>query len=243
MWNLVKHISSSNLQFLISLPTLFMWSAAVFSKREPARQRRRDLTHVIVLDFEATCWRGRRTKPQEIIEFPSVLVDLRSGSVVDEVQIFVRPVHHATLSAFCTKLTGIEQADVAGAPVFHDAVREYNGWLVRHGMTEKLLDGTAVIVTCGDWDLRTMLPAQCRLSRCRVPRYLRSWSNVKNLFKMHVATQRRRSCGCGMVAVLQYLDVELEGRHHSGIDDCRNIARIVLRLIDEVFGAVFEQRR
>jgi len=30
-----------------------------------------------------------------------------------------------------------------------------------------------------------------------------------------------------MVAMLNYLNLELEGRHHSGIDDAKNIARVV----------------
>lgn len=29
-----------------------------------------------------------------------------------------------------------------------------------------------------------------------------------------------------MVGMLEYLNIPLEGRHHSGIDDTRNIAKI-----------------
>ena len=33
-----------------------------------------------------------------------------------------------------------------------------------------------------------------------------------------------------MVGMLEYLGLQLEGRHHSGIDDSRNIARILAKL-------------
>ncbi len=34
---------------------------------------------LVVLDFEATCDDGKRIEPQEIIEFPSLLIDVARG--------------------------------------------------------------------------------------------------------------------------------------------------------------------
>merc|ERR1711988_1134748 len=49
-------------------------------------------SHIVVLDFEATCCDvSGRSYPNEIIEFPSVLLD-RSGKVLDEFQVYVKPV-------------------------------------------------------------------------------------------------------------------------------------------------------
>ena len=36
-----------------------------------------------------------------------------------------------------------------------------------------------------------------------------------------------------MTHMLELCGLELEGRHHSGIDDSRNLARIVLKQLDE----------
>lgn len=36
-----------------------------------------------------------------------------------------------------------------------------------------------------------------------------------------------------MVGMLEYLGIKLEGRHHSGIDDTKNIAKILLRIISD----------
>ena len=36
-----------------------------------------------------------------------------------------------------------------------------------------------------------------------------------------------------MVGMLQYLKLKLDGRHHSGIDDTRNIAKIMIKMIKD----------
>ena len=41
-------------------------------------------THAILLDLEATCSESGRFQPQEIIEFPSVLLSLDTLEPVDE---------------------------------------------------------------------------------------------------------------------------------------------------------------
>lgn len=85
-----------------------------------------------------------------------------------------------------------------------------------------------IFVTCGDWDLRTMLPAQLGLIGGRVPQHFRRWVNIKQTFSRVM----NGSKGKGMAAMLDSLGLPLEGRHHSGIDDCRNLVRIVKALAD-----------
>ena len=60
---------------------------------------------IVVLDFEATCQASGAPDPQEVIEFPSVLVSLRDRAVLDSFSSFVRPVHHPQLGEFCRELT------------------------------------------------------------------------------------------------------------------------------------------
>jgi len=185
---------------------------------------------VVVLDFEATCQEGEPPSPQEIIELPSVLVSLAERRIVDAHESFVRPVFHPTLSEFCTSLTSIRQEQVEGAPVFPDALETHQAWLASHGLLER--EGAFAFVTCGDWDLRSMLPRQCAASRIPIPQVYRRWINVKTIF-----TRTLKKRAGSMPEMLGALGLELEGRHHRGIDDCRNIARIVLAL--EARGASF----
>lgn len=184
---------------------------------------------VVVLDFEATCQPGAPPSPQEIIEFPSVLVSLRDRAVEDSFSSFVRPVHHPTLSEFCTELTSIRQQDVDAAPPFLDVLAAHRAWLEGHGLLAP--DGQArfAFVTCGDWDLQTMLPVQCAASGLPItalPPVYRRWINIKKVF----LDVLKKAKSFGMPAMLRALDLELVGTHHRGIDDCHNIARIALAL-------------
>lgn len=71
-----------------------------------------EFQYFVVIDFEATCDRDRNPHPQEIIEFPSVLVNSTTGQLEDCFQIYVRPTYNQHLSDFCKELTGIQQNQV-----------------------------------------------------------------------------------------------------------------------------------
>lgn len=195
--------------------------------------------YLVILDFEATCKPGAPPDPQEIIEFPSVLLSPGDNQVVDEFSSFVRPLHHPILSEFCTELTSIRQDEVDGAPPFLEVLAAHQAWLRGHGLLDEDGGGEArfALVTCGDWDLATMLPAQCAASDLPVtalPRAYRRWINIKKIF----GALKHREKGFGMPAMLRALGLPLLGRHHRGIDDCHNIARITLALA--ALGARFE---
>jgi ribA/ribD-fused uncharacterized protein len=221
------------------------------------------LTHLLVLDFEATRMDGDRSFKHEIIEFPAVLLKIERdqdesaregrysgaetsldvGNVagegspakarlvpVDEFRSFVRPTEVPTLSAFCTDLTSIMQAQVDDAPTLDAVFPRFERWLEGHGLwAEQVLP-----VTCGDWDLSKCLPAECRRKGLVAPRVLNRWCNVKTIFKEALGV---RKVG-GMTSMLRQLDLPLVGRHHLGIDDSRNIAAITAA-IAERSGADF----
>ena len=65
---------------------------------------------VCVLDFEATCDDKIQMNPQEIIEFPSVLLQYTDDKKLEKVskfQYYIKPEHNPKLTNFCTNLTGI----------------------------------------------------------------------------------------------------------------------------------------
>jgi len=198
------------------------------------------IDHLIVLDFEATCDDVSPPSPQEIIEFPSVLLSAHTFEVIAEFESFVRPVHHPVLTPFCRELTGIEQAHVDAAPPFSEVFAAHQAWLVQHGLPlVPAAEGLPyAFVTCGDWDLKTMLPGQlraCDQVPDEAPPPYRQWINIKHPFR---ATTKQKRGVTGMPHMLAKLGLELEGRHHRGIDDCRNIARLVRALA--AAGATFE---
>lgn len=188
--------------------------------------KKTDYKALVVLDFEATCDEENPPLPQEIIEFPSVLLDGETLDPIDEFESFVRPIHHPTLRPFCKELTGIEQKDVDAAPTFPNVLERHLEWLRSHDLPTEGDDLPYAIVTCGDWDLKTCLPTQLRACAIDfVPAPYRQWINVKVPFK------RWKRKPAGMKRMLETLGIELEGRHHRGIDDSRNIAKIVKALV------------
>lgn len=161
-----------------------------------------------------------------------VLVNAKTGLPMSEFRTYVRPVYNPRLTAFCTSLTGIRQEDVSGAPLWIDALQKGTGWL--HSTLSRFRMQRYAFVTCGDWDLQTMLPNQCDVTSATVPAGFKRWINIKHLF--HRTTGKPIQELLGMLHELQ---LPHEGRHHSGLDDCRNIAKILHALL--CGGAVVDE--
>ncbi|PPQ66024.1 hypothetical protein CVT26_010780 [Gymnopilus dilepis] len=189
------------------------------------------LRYLLVLDFEATCWESGTRTNQEIIEFPTLLYNIQERKVEATFHKYVKPVQDPTLSEFCTQLTGITQETVDAADTFPVVWNSFIEFLDQHGVLRE--PSSFSFLCCGDWDIKTMLPVQLDYEASkgnnlqRLPSILTErWINVKNPFKK----QYRLGQGKGMKGMLNHLKLRLEGRHHSGIDDCKNIARIVQKL-------------
>lgn len=76
------------------------------------------MLYLLVLDFEATCDENRGFGPQEVIEFPTVVINTCTLQKEAEFHSYVRPVRNRKLTPFCTSLTGITQEQVDPAPTF-----------------------------------------------------------------------------------------------------------------------------
>ncbi|MDC0366998.1 exonuclease domain-containing protein [bacterium] len=200
--------------------------------------------YYLVVDFEATCDNRPGKKcvvpryQMEVIEFPMVLVDAREkpAQVVPnaEFQTYVKPVLHTQLTPFCVELTGITQHQVDNAPEFAEAYERVLTQLQKWN-----LPPNTCVVTCGNWDFRTMFPAQLLHTfkqtgrKAPFPALFKSWCNVPEHFKRYAKTVLRLSkARGGMASILKTLRIPLTGRHHSGIDDCHNIAKIVVFLLN-----------
>lgn len=170
--------------------------------------------HYLVIDFEATCC-DRGTVPRremEIIEFGVVMTDA-DFRVVDEFQSFVRPVRHPLLTPFCTQLTSIRQQDVDGAPTFPDCVAVFKAWLYQYR--------DFAFCSWGDYD-RTQLQQDCDFHRVPNP-VSAPHCNVKQLFSEHQSLKKKY----GLAGAIEKAGLSFSGTHHRGIDDARNIARLL----------------
>lgn len=170
------------------------------------------MAYYCILDFEATCEQDNPRFDNEIIEFPSVIWP--SGA---EFQQYCRP--NKPPGEYCTNLTGITQETTDAGDDFPAALVAHTKWLAQNAMG-------AIIVTCGHWDLRDQLPRECKRHRIVPPKQYMRYINIQDEF----ARYYKQKAG-GMANMLRHLELPLEGRHHSGIDDCRNIMRIWQRMI------------
>ncbi|KAL3306864.1 ERI1 exoribonuclease 3 [Cichlidogyrus casuarinus] len=166
---------------------------------------------MLVLDFEATC-KENCNDEHEIIEFPVLAVDCQSLDIIAEFHRYVRPIHYPVLTDFCTDLTGITQQMVESQDTFPAVLQQFHTWLKELGLVEAPNCPSWIFLTCGDWDLRTMLPLQCQMYGLEIPQYFSQWYNVKRLFRTVYGYSRG-----GMMTMLNRAGIQHIGRHHSGI--------------------------
>lgn len=184
------------------------------------------IDYYLVLDFEATCDDKKPPIPQEIIEFPVLKVNATTMETEATFHSYVQPTVHPKLTPFCTQLTGITQEMVNGKPPLLEVLDMFDQWMAKEGLLND--DVNVCFVTCGDWDLKTMLPGQCKHLRVDVAPYFKKWLNIKKAF-----SKIRGSRAISMVDMLNKLGLTLDGRHHSGIDDSKNIAKILKELLKQ----------
>jgi inhibitor of KinA sporulation pathway (predicted exonuclease) len=177
--------------------------------------------HYLVIDFEATCC-DRNSVPREqmeIIEIGAVMVEARQLQVVAEFQSFVRPVRHPRLTPFCTQLTSITQQQVDAAPAFAAAMQAFQQWL--HGF------GSCVFGSWGDYD-RNQLQQDCAFHGLPYP------IDAPHLnLKRRMAERQQLTRKLGLGAAVRLAGLSFAGTHHRGIDDARNIARLLPYIVGD----------
>ncbi len=75
--------------------------------------------------------------------------------------------------------------------------------------------------------MQKFLYMQCGHSGVDYPEWADNWIDVRKLFSNWFAVRR-----CGIQMMLEYMGLQFEGNQHCGLDDSRNIARILLQLVN-----------
>lgn len=202
----------------------------------PARteMKPQNFDYFLVLDFEATCDLKDANKdivPKEVIEFPVLKVNAQTFEIESTFHTYVQPRKHPLLTTFCTELTGIVQEMVDGQPFIEDVLKDFDVWMKDSGLLEQ--ETKSAFVTSGDWDLNTMLPAQCQYFNIKPAQYFKRWINIKRSFADCTNVYVR-----GLPGMIDNLELPHQGRLHSGIDDCHNILRILKELAER--GYVYQ---
>ncbi len=171
----------------------------------------------IILDLEATCWAERRQQPNEIIEIGALCVD-GQAQILGEFDVFVKPQIHPQLSDFCTALTSITQTMVDQASPFPEALEQFRAWI-------KSFEDQYLLCSWGYYD-RKQLQQDCELHGLSTD-WLQPHISLK-----HQYAKIKGQKPMDMKKALQQEGLTLEGTHHRGIDDVRNISKIFLKYFE-----------
>ncbi len=169
---------------------------------------------IIVIDLEATCWNGKIPPGEvsEIIEIGICVLDTDTGETSKNKGILIQP-ERSKVSPFCTELTTITQ----------DMLDE-KGILLKDAFTklrEEYNPKEYTWASYGFYDLK-MMKSQSKFKRLEYP-MSHDHINVKELFTEVRGISRK----VGMKGALGILNIPLDGTHHRGVDDARNIAKIL----------------
>lgn len=70
--------------------------------------------------------------------------------------------------------------------------------------------------------MRTCLPRESRFKKIQYKSYFKSYINIKNIFPNNPKH---------MMELLEVMKIPHTGRHHSGIDDVKNIAEVLISML------------
>lgn len=176
------------------------------------------LDKILIIDIEATCWDGKQPKDEknEVIEFGIALLDIQSGEIEANEGILVKPTT-STVSPFCTELTTITPEMVENAISFKEACKI---------LQEKYQSKGRMWASFGAYDYNQIMK-QCQNEGISFPLNVQHL-NVKALFSL----KHKLKHPVGMDEALRISNLTLEGTHHRGVDDSRNIAKILVTLLD-----------
>ena len=171
----------------------------------------------LVIDIEATCWRGVPPKgmENEILEIGVAVVDVANAKVKTSESIIVKP-KYSQVSKFCTKLTGITKEEAAKGVRFNTACRKlrekYNGRRMAWG-------------SWGDFDHR-IINEQCERRKLDVP-VSKQYMNIRVLYSLFFQQEQ----GLGLKTAMQHSNIDPVGREHDGEYDAINCARLLCELL------------
>jgi 3'-5' exoribonuclease 1 len=176
----------------------------------------------IIADLEATCWEDdKRPERMETIEIGAVKVQAAGFKPLDEFCEFIRPVADTQLSAFCSGLTSISQTEIDKALDFKTVFPKFLDWIG---------PGRMRFCSWGAYDLR-QFRIDCDRHRMPFPADLDRHINLRRLF-----AEQRGIKPVTMKEALKMANIPLEGTHHRGIDDARNIVKLAKELLGDGGG-------
>lgn len=170
---------------------------------------------ILIVDLEATCDDDNSypLEKMEIIEIGAVITK-SDGEIIDQFQLFVKPLLHPNLTVFCKALTGIRQSDVDSALSFKEASIQLQKFVSNY-------EGIALWGSWGNYDNKQIL-IECARHNIANPLQHLAHENLKASF-----AKRRKIRQVGTSKALELTGLIRKGDRHRGLDDAINIAMLL----------------
>lgn len=201
------------------------------------------IEQLLILDFEANCADMQLSNRDqlEIIEFPILVFDIKTNSIIDKFHTYVRPTNYPMLSEFCKRIARVDQTVINNAPIL-----EYVLWLAEKFIAKY---PNSAFITDGNWDLRVQLMNQLRRDNIELSeRFTTRIKNQKNLKVEFVnkygntpmqkfvpseplVLKERNSKYFNIKEMLYRFEMKFIGNSQSGLDNTINISRIIQCMI------------
>ncbi|KAB0377614.1 hypothetical protein FD755_012058 [Muntiacus reevesi] len=164
-------------------------------------------------EFACQC-RKCEFDPCEIIKFPILKLNGQTMEIESTFHMCVQPIVHPQLTLFCTETMGslIIQAMVDGQPSLQQVLERVNEWMAKEGLLDPNIK--SIFVTCGDWDLKVMLPGQCQYLGLPVAGYFKQWNNLKKAYSFAMGCWPKN----GLLDMNKGLGLQHIGGPHSGTE-------------------------
>lgn len=173
----------------------------------------------VVLDLEATCWDQWEKRQNETIEIGAILIN-DEKEIISEFQRFIKPLRFPKLSDFCKELTTIKQTDIDQASHFYEVIEAFKKWF-------DCAKGDYILCSWGFYDKKQFA------NDCDLNNLDKSWLKPHISLKHQHGKLKNLPRPIGMKRALQLEKMEIEGTHHRGIDDARNISKLFLKYFDK----------
>lgn len=179
--------------------------------------------YLIILDVEAHCDDPNDPHRLEIVEFPWLVYDLATASVLDHKQIYITPRWNANPNPSPDAIQSLN-VDVAFAPSLEEALIQFDAYVYQSFIAPQK---SFCLLTDGHWDLAHCLYVEAARKAVHLSPHFRAYFNLRSEF-----------CKCypgapmphDRSAMFAYLDISPSTRS-TGIDECLGLAELVTRIV------------
>jgi inhibitor of KinA sporulation pathway (predicted exonuclease) len=176
--------------------------------------------HMLIVDLEATCWRGHPPKGMmhEIIEIGLVVLDNNTKEIIEKDSLIIKP-EFSQISTFCTELTSL-------TPEFVElnGIKFYEACEI---LKEKYRSHKRIWGSWSNYD-RNQMKKECQSKGVKYP-FSDLHYNLQPLFSFAMGIDTE----LGVSGALEYVGLPFEGTQHRGVDDAVNIGKLVKKMFNK----------